>query len=269
MSISMTQPSMPSQLAQKLLQYIDSEQAVAFGIAVLFHLFVALLLLTHWQPTELPEPNVKTMKVQMFIQPVQSQPAPPVLQEPPPKPQQVVEPAKLAPTVSEAKFAKKRVEEEKKPVIENEVTETRPIEQAIPVDQTASPVDSTKLAEKSTSKESIENIAEIKTQAATNSAAASSSENNFDVSQYSPVSKEAPAYPQRALDKGVQGKCTVQYTVNTQGLVEDAQALGDCHALFIKPSLEATKTFRYSPRLVDGKAVKVPNVKNTFQYRIE
>ncbi len=61
----------------------------------------------------------------------------------------------------------------------------------------------------------------------------------------------------------------MRYTVNAEGRVENPEALGDCHAFFIKPSLEATKSFRYTPRVVDGKAVKVPNVKNTFQYRIE
>jgi len=278
MTISMTQPSMPSQLAQRFSQYIDSEQAVAFGVAVLFHLLVASLLLTHWQPTQLPEPNVKTIKVQLFLQSAQSQPTPPVaqqppvLQEPPPKPQDAFKPAKLAPTVSEAKFAKKRVEEEeeeKKTVIENGIPDTKPIEQAIPVEQTTLPVESTKLAEKSTPTESVEKIAESKTLPATDLAAASSAENNFDLSQYAPVSKEAPAYPQRALDKGIQGECTVKYTVNAQGRTENPEALNNCHPIFIKPSLEATKSFEYQPRLINGKAVTVPNVKNTFQYRIK
>ncbi|MDO8960791.1 MAG: energy transducer TonB, partial [Methylophilus sp.] len=106
-------------------------------------------------------------------------------------------------------------------------------------------------------------------QASTQAQANTQSAANFDTSQYFPVDKKAPAYPSRALDKGIQGACTVRYTVTTDGRVENPEALDDCHAFFIKPSLEATKSFRYTPRMVDGKAVKVPNVKNTFQYRIE
>lgn len=34
-----------------------------------------------------------------------------------------------------------------------------------------------------------------------------------DVRQYLPISKEAPDYPQRALDKGIEGDCTVEYSV--------------------------------------------------------
>jgi protein TonB len=37
----------------------------------------------------------------------------------------------------------------------------------------------------------------------------------------------------------------------------------------INPSLIASKNFRYQLREIDGRAVAVPNVKNTFTYRIE
>ncbi len=87
--------------------------------------------------------------------------------------------------------------------------------------------------------------------------------------QYLPIAKDAPDYPQRALDKGIEGTCTVSYAVNPQGRIENPKALEDCHPLFIRPSLTAAKSFRYQPRIVDGRAVTVPEVKNTFHYRIQ
>jgi protein TonB len=87
--------------------------------------------------------------------------------------------------------------------------------------------------------------------------------------QYLPITKDAPAYPSRALDKGVEGTCTVSYSVNPQGRIENPQALDDCHPLFIRPSLTAAKSFLYQPRIIDGRAVTVPEVKNTFHYRIQ
>lgn len=87
--------------------------------------------------------------------------------------------------------------------------------------------------------------------------------------QYLPIAKDAPAYPSRALEKGVEGSCTVSYSVNPQGRIENPKALDDCHPLFIRPSLTAAKSFRYQPRIVDGRAVTVPEVKNTFHYRIQ
>lgn len=87
--------------------------------------------------------------------------------------------------------------------------------------------------------------------------------------QYLPIAKQAPDYPQRALDRRIEGECTVVYTVDAQGRVADPQIVGNCHPLFIKPSLAAAKRFRYQPRVVDGQAVAVANVKNTFTYRIQ
>ncbi|WP_234463612.1 MULTISPECIES: TonB family protein [Pseudomonadaceae] len=87
--------------------------------------------------------------------------------------------------------------------------------------------------------------------------------------QYLPIAKDAPDYPTRALDKGIEGTCTVSYSVNPQGRIENPKALEDCHPLFIRPSLTAAKSFRYQPRIVDGRAVTVPEVKNTFHYRIQ
>jgi len=91
----------------------------------------------------------------------------------------------------------------------------------------------------------------------------------FDSRQYQPLSKEAPDYPERALDKNIEGDCTLEYSVNTQGRVENPKVLDGCHPLFIRPSLAAANTFRYQPRIVDGKAVAVPAVRNTFHYRIK
>ena len=87
--------------------------------------------------------------------------------------------------------------------------------------------------------------------------------------QYLPIAKDAPAYPTRALDKGIEGSCTVSYSVNPQGRIENPKALDDCHPLFIRPSLTAAKSFRYQPRVIEGRAVAVPEVKNTFHYRIQ
>ncbi len=81
------------------------------------------------------------------------------------------------------------------------------------------------------------------------------------------MSKEAPDYPERALDKGIEGDCTVVYDVSPQGTVVNPQVQG--HPLFMRPSLTAAQTFRYQPKIVEGRAVTVSGVKNTFHYRIK
>lgn len=84
-----------------------------------------------------------------------------------------------------------------------------------------------------------------------------------------PIAKQTPDYPQRALDTELEGDCTLEYAVTPDGRTENPHVVGDCHPLFIRPSLQAARGFRYEPRIVDGKAVTVPAVRNTFHFRIE
>lgn len=76
--------------------------------------------------------------------------------------------------------------------------------------------------------------------------------------------KETPGYPERALDKNIEGDCSVEFTVNPKGRVENPKVLDGRHPFFIRPSQAAANTFRYQPRSLDGKAVAVPGVRNTF-----
>ncbi|QVL44853.1 MAG: energy transducer TonB [Methylophilaceae bacterium] len=246
---------------QAFTHLLRSEQCFALGVAVFIHLLMMTLLLAGWQENKPVAAAVNTIKIQMIQAPVVSPvsedvvvqpPEPPVLEKPPVKKEPPVQ------AINEAEFAKKRVDEPKMTAVDSAPDKTEETE--VPrIEEAPAPVAAQQTA------------SQVSTNAESTTSTASDAPTNqpFDSSQYFPVQKDAPAYPTRALDKGIQGACTVRYTVNTEGRVENPQVLDDCHPFFIKPSLTATKSFRYTPRIVDGKAVNVPNVKNTFQYRIE
>jgi protein TonB len=87
---------------------------------------------------------------------------------------------------------------------------------------------------------------------------------------YLPIVKVAPIYPQRALSRGVQGDCIVEFTVTRSGTTRDAFAVeGQCDRLFEKASVEAALKFKYKPRVLEGQAVEVPGVRNKFTYKLE
>jgi len=92
-----------------------------------------------------------------------------------------------------------------------------------------------------------------------------------DSGEYLPIAKVAPMYPRRAARKGIEGHCTVVYTVKTDGTVKNVQAIeSECtHSSFKKPSINAAKQFRYKPRVSDGVSMEVPNVRNKFIYQLE
>lgn len=249
-----------------ILAFLSSDKFLAVSSALLLHLSVVALLLFGWQHHEPIPPTISSVKLTLVMQqpvvvPIEM---PEVVQEKPEqKPPVVVEPKPIKkerpkPVVKEAKFAQKRVEKKPEPKIEK-VIEKKLVKKEPPL----------------ISKPEVPNRALASKQAPSQLVSKSKTDvsppvnKEFDASQYFPVEKTPPSYPRRALKNGVQGSCTVSYTVNKEGRVESPKALSDCHAFFINPSIRATKGFRYTPRIVNGKAVSVPNVKNTFQYRIE
>lgn len=88
--------------------------------------------------------------------------------------------------------------------------------------------------------------------------------------EFLPIVKVAPIYPRRAQSRGVEGYCTVQYTVTKSGSVANPQAV-DCQpkGYFERASQRAALKFKYKPRVIDGQAVDVPGVRNRFTYELE
>ncbi|MDH0427255.1 energy transducer TonB [Stutzerimonas stutzeri] len=217
------------------------------------HAGLFVLLLTSWTPTMDAPVATQVMQTQLISlpPPVPVLPEPPVAKpvEAPPPPVQVEAP----PQVEQAELAFKRAEREREAEQQRkQQLERRRQEQRRRDEQQRRQAEAEAAARAE--------AAERARQAAAAEAASR---------QYLPIAKKPPVYPQRALDSGLQGACTVSYTVDVQGRVRSPKVVGDCHPLFIRPSLIAAQSFRYQPRIVDGRAVEVPNVQNTFHYRIE
>jgi len=87
---------------------------------------------------------------------------------------------------------------------------------------------------------------------------------------YLPLIKVAPLYPTSALRAGIQGWVLLEFTVTRTGQVVDpfvveAQPPGT----FDEAAIQAARSFRYIPQVVDGKPVDVSAVRNriTFELR--
>ena len=87
---------------------------------------------------------------------------------------------------------------------------------------------------------------------------------------YLPIVKVAPIYPQRALSRGVEGYCVVEYTVTKLGTIRDPRVVeSQCtSSLFHRSSMQAAMKFKYKPRVMDGEAIDVPGVRNQFTFEI-
>ena len=234
-----------------------NSQALALTVAL--HGVVVALLALGWtveQHIPAAPSALKTRLVMMSAEPLAVLPSPeplpvvsPVAEAKPEVVKPTVDPQIQARKLEQAALARKRVEEQK------QAREAQQIEQQ-------------NLARQHTEQAEAQRQQAL-TAAAVNAKRAQQAAVAADIRQYQPISKQAPDYPQRALDKGIEGDCTVEYLVNPKGKVESPKVVGNCHPAFIRPSLVAAATFRYQPRVIDGQAVAVPGVRNTFHYKIE
>ncbi len=87
--------------------------------------------------------------------------------------------------------------------------------------------------------------------------------------EFLPIVKVQPMYPNRAASRGIEGYCTVRYTVTATGTTRDPEVIDCPNSVFASASKKAAMKFKYKPRVVDGKAVEVPGVRNKFTYQLD
>lgn len=92
--------------------------------------------------------------------------------------------------------------------------------------------------------------------------------------EYLPIVKVAPEYPSNAASRGIEGFCTVEFTVTVNGSTKDVVAI-DCTTkdgrpttVFNRASIRAAERFKYRPKVVDGVPIEVPGVRNRFVYEL-
>lgn len=239
---------------------------------LLLHGGVFWMLYGSWspEPPASAPPSVMVMQLVNLPSPV-PEPLAPV-------PEPVVEaepPAPVEPQVDQAEIARKRLEErqERERLEQQRLAEQRrqqKLERQRQQEQARQEQQQRELAEQH-ALEQQRLAAEAEARALAEAEAAQRAAEAAAIAQYQPISKQPPAYPRRALDRGLEGDCTVSYTVTQDGRVSDPQVVdGACdNPLFERPSLAAAKSFRYQPRTVNGQRVAVHDVRNTFRYRIE
>lgn len=85
---------------------------------------------------------------------------------------------------------------------------------------------------------------------------------------YLPIVKVAPKYPSRAAARGVEGYCTVEYTVTVTGETKDITVVDCPDTIFSRASVKAAEKFKYKPKVIDGEPIEVPGVRNRFTYEM-
>lgn len=97
---------------------------------------------------------------------------------------------------------------------------------------------------------------------------------NFGLSstdgEYLPIVKVAPMYPARAQSQGIEGWVLLQFTVTESGAVADPVVLeAQPPGVFDEAAKKAVLKFKYKPRVENGKAAAVANVKHLIRFELD
>ena len=87
--------------------------------------------------------------------------------------------------------------------------------------------------------------------------------------EYLPIVKVAPIYPNRALTRGIEGYCIVEYIVTRNGTTKDPKVVECTSSLFANASIKASAKFKYKPRVINGQPIDVPGVMHKISFELE
>tara|TARA_B100000809_G_scaffold33083_3_gene28883 strand:- start:3169 stop:3816 length:648 start_codon:yes stop_codon:yes gene_type:complete len=92
---------------------------------------------------------------------------------------------------------------------------------------------------------------------------------NAGEGDYLPIVKVAPIYPNRALSRGIEGWCIVEYTVTRSGTTANGKVVECTSSLFANASLKASGKFKYKPKIINGTPIDTPGVQHKITFELE
>ncbi len=88
--------------------------------------------------------------------------------------------------------------------------------------------------------------------------------------EYLPLRKVQPIYPNRALQRGIEGYVILRFTVTETGSVKDPVVVeADPPGIFDRAAIQAALKFKYRPRVIDGSPIEVEGVLHRIGFEID
>ena len=84
-----------------------------------------------------------------------------------------------------------------------------------------------------------------------------------------PMVRVPPQYPERALQRGIEGRVLIEFTITKSGAVKDAKVIAaEPSKIFNKAAIKAVLQWKYNPKIVNGKAVEQVGVRIAIPFKL-
>lgn len=84
-----------------------------------------------------------------------------------------------------------------------------------------------------------------------------------------PMVRVPPQYPERALQRGIEGRVLIEFTISKSGGVKDAKVIAaEPSNIFNKAAIKAVLQWKYNPKIVNGKAVEQVGVRIAIPFKL-
>ena len=84
-----------------------------------------------------------------------------------------------------------------------------------------------------------------------------------------PIKRVAPKYPNRAVNRGIQGWVCLEFTITETGTVRDPHVINSAPGgYFEDAALQAIAQWLYDPKIVGGEAVEKPGVRLVLKFAL-
>jgi protein TonB len=84
-----------------------------------------------------------------------------------------------------------------------------------------------------------------------------------------PMVRVPPQYPERAMQRGIEGRVLVEFTISKSGSVKDPRVIAyEPSRIFNKAALKAVSQWKYNPKIEDGKAVEQKGIRIAIPFRL-
>lgn len=84
-----------------------------------------------------------------------------------------------------------------------------------------------------------------------------------------PMVRVPPQYPERALQRGIEGRVLIEFTIGKSGAVKDAKVIAaEPSSIFNSAAIKAVLQWKYNPKIVNGKPVEQVGVRIAIPFRL-